>query len=266
MQNFDIQSLLQFSPAEYMCERCYALLMHRQLLVEPFAKTGRGWQCPVCRTEYLPTDAYKRWNVVDYLTARGLEITWTDLIEHSRTLAGIAAKTRYSLNNPNAHAASYAPIRALFDALLSATKFVHFTTFGISATLIGAVKMTAQRVSVRGIISNADSFVMEELTKYKDEAPMLEVKLFERSNKHESWETDPHQKLIIIDGLLAFKGAANMTANGWRKAAQSRDFIEVETDVKKVVELHNRLFSPIWGESGDDKSITMSDGPDDIPF
>jgi len=61
----------------------------------------------------------------------------------------------------------------------------------------------------------------------------------------------PHQKLVVIDGLLAFKGAANLTLAGWRKAAQGRDVVEVVTDVDEVIDLNNRLFSPIWAELDD---------------
>jgi hypothetical protein len=50
----------------------------------------------------------------------------------------------------------------------------------------------------------------------------------------------------VIDGLLAFKGSANLTMTGWRKAEIGHEEIEVITDVKKAIALHNRYFSPVW--------------------
>ncbi len=67
--------------------------------------------------------------------------------------------------------------------------------------------------------------------------------------------------MIIIDGLLAFKGSANLTLSGWRKAAQGRDVIELVTDLKEVVDLNNRYFSPIWAEFQNTQQITM-----ELPF
>lgn len=56
---------------------------------------------------------------------------------------------------------------------------------------------------------------------------------------------------MVIDGLLAFKGATNLTLAGWRKAARGRDVVEVVTNIEEVIDLNNRLFSPIWAELSD---------------
>jgi len=76
------------------------------------------------------------------------------------------------------------------------------------------------------------------------------------------WNADelPHQKLVVIDGLMAFKGSANLTQTAWRKAEIGYDEIEVVTNVEKVIDLHNRYFSPVWAnlsEYGD--TITIGD-------
>ena len=59
---------------------------------------------------------------------------------------------------------------------------------------------------------------------------------------------EPHQKLIVIDGLLAFKGSANLTQTAWRSAENNMDVVEIVTDVDEVIKLHNRYFSPIWAK------------------
>lgn len=62
------------------------------------------------------------------------------------------------------------------------------------------------------------------------------------------WHEAPHQKLIVVDGLLAFKGAANLTLTGWRKAAKGLDHVEVVTKTEEIIDLHNRLFAPVWAQ------------------
>lgn len=47
---------------------------------------------------------------------------------------------------------------------------------------------------------------------------------------------------------MTFKGNANLTQTAWRKAGISYDEVEVITNVEKVIELHNRYFSPVWAD------------------
>jgi hypothetical protein len=85
------------------------------------------------------------------------------------------------------------------------------------------------------------------LKDYPDEAPSLRIHAFAESRFREV----PHQKLIVIDGLLAFKGSSNLTLSGWRKADKGLDIIEVVTDVGEVIRLHNEYFSPLWARSSE---------------
>ncbi len=52
----------------------------------------------------------------------------------------------------------------------------------------------------------------------------------------------------MIDGLVAFKGSANLTLTGWRKAMKGLDHVEVVTNVTEVIDLHNKLCSPVWAQ------------------
>jgi phosphatidylserine/phosphatidylglycerophosphate/cardiolipin synthase-like enzyme len=258
MQSFDITSLLRFKPPKYLCEKCYALLLDA-----PYNWRTKSARCPVCGVEYHPGEkiAFFPVHIRAYLKNKHLEIQFNDLIEHSQRLASIADDARHFLAQFGEDGILYPPIRALFEVLLNAKKFVHFTTYGISHMFLGALKMAAQRVDVRGIVSNVEGSMLQELTEYGDEAPKLNIKIFKRSGRPESWDTTPHQKIIVVDGLIAFKGSANLTISGWRKAAQRRDVIEVVTDIKEIVDIHNRFFSPIWAEFSDVQEITMETLP-----
>jgi len=251
MSDFDIGTLLDFKPPKVLCEKCKALLYS----VPCKWKKKFAW-CPVCDVKYLPSDEYPMYRGARYLTSNNHGISFENPIAHGQKLAAIA-------HNFNKNEENYPPMRALFEALNSAKQFVHFTTFGLSHILFGALKLKAQSVDIRGIAANIHSGFVPEIQDFSNEAGKMEIQVFERNTPNGNWSNIPHQKLIVIDGLMAFKGAANMTNDGWRKAANGRDHVEIVTNIKDVVELHNKLFSPVWAEFSDFSDIEMID---DIPF
>jgi phosphatidylserine/phosphatidylglycerophosphate/cardiolipin synthase-like enzyme len=56
----------------------------------------------------------------------------------------------------------------------------------------------------------------------------------------------PHQKLVVVDGLVAFKGSMNLTNAGMRRADRGLDVSEVVTNFKEVTALNNKYFAPVW--------------------
>src|SRR5688500_933531 len=50
MQGFEIDSLLRFSPPEFLCERCFAILNPT-----PDVRVGR---CPICGVIYVATEEF----------------------------------------------------------------------------------------------------------------------------------------------------------------------------------------------------------------
>ena len=255
-KGFDIESILHFKPPKYFCEKCYALLTGYDEIRD---ENKKKFICPVCEVEYIPTGDYTPWEILMYFKDNGFEIEFDNLIAHCQKLARISNRARRFLKTKKKSDSDlrFSPLRALFLSLQSAQKFIHFSSYGISHMILGAIKMAAQRVDVRGIVSNVDKKMIIELTEFKHEAPKLETKIFERENKPQKRFSSPHQKIIIIDGLMAFKGSANLTISGWRKAAEGREMIELVTDVKEVIELNNSYFSPVWAETSDIEEIRM---------
>ncbi len=252
MADFNLQTLYNFRPARYMCEKCFGLLVYPPKVTQ---KTGPDAVCPVCGVEYEGTDEYSRYLAGSYLESRGLSLEFSNLLQHCMALA--------QATTPYPWAGNRLPMQMLLEALSKAEKFVHFVSYGMSEFFYGALKLVAQRVTVRGILANANERDLEEFDgPLKKEAPhgQLEVICYLRG---EAWEDFPHQKLIVVDGLLAFKGSANLTTNGWRKAARARENVEIVTKVNKVIQLHNTLFSPIWASrrAPQQRSIQMSGVP-----
>ena len=171
----------------------------------------------------------------------GHALEFDNLLEHCTALATATLSTDNALWGKPTD-----PLGVLLQTISLAKHFVHFTSFGIRDFFIGALKLVAQRIRVRGVVSNVDSErMLDELTAFNNEVPYnsFEIKHFLREGP---WHEAPHQKLIVVDGLVAFKGSANLTLNGWRKATRGLDHVEVVTNVNEVIELHNRLFSPAW--------------------
>jgi len=230
----DILSLLNFEQPLAQCQKCLA--------ISPKLARNHKRQihCSHCGVEYIVNSSSPVELVRSHFRKHHLYISNIDnLFGHCQQLASIAHRVQQ--NSPD-----YPPMRGLLEAQNQAQRFIHFTTYGISHQFLGALKITAQRIPVRGIVSVPpdQNWLLPELEDYKNEAPNLEIKAVCTSSHN--WDKLPHQKLIIIDGWLAFKGSANLTLTAWRKAAFGYDEIEVVTDVAKVINLHNRYFSPIW--------------------
>jgi phosphatidylserine/phosphatidylglycerophosphate/cardiolipin synthase-like enzyme len=167
-----------------------------------------------------------------------------NIVEHAKRLAFIGREMR-------AQCEKCPPMRVLLMALMEAHSFVHFVSYGVSPMMIGVLKMIAQRVPVRGIVSNPGENIVCEVDEFQYEAPNLEIR-FCASKGYRSVDI-PHQKLIVIDGLLAFKGSANFTDTAWRSAAKGKEIIEVVTNIDEIVRLHNQFFSPMWGKMNEDE-------------
>lgn len=148
-------------------------------------------------------------------------------------------------------------LTGLFQSLAAAKGFVHFTSWGISHLMLGALKLLSEQdVGVNGIVSGAYPSAIEEVTKpTADESLMMNIVAFPREDSRRT----PHQKLLVIDGLLAFKGSANLTTAGWRKAAEQREIIEVVTDPAEIAKLHNVYFSKAWLQWGRNRFMLLDD-------
>ncbi|MGB3192249.1 MAG: phospholipase D-like domain-containing protein [Limnoraphis sp.] len=233
---FDLQTLLNLQPPRAHCQKCLGLLTS----IHPCNEKG-NIPCPVCGVETVVSgetrvEKYEKFR--NHYKASNLYIEFDNIIEHAKKFASIAQKM-------HPHNRYYPPVSALLDSLNQAQSFVHINSFGISRDFLFALKLLAKKIPVRGIIALTPDklWLRDELQNYSQESPNLQLKtIYDADN----WATVPHQKLIVIDGLIAFKGSTNLTLTAWRKAAQGYDNVELVTNLAQVMNLHNRFFSPIW--------------------
>ena len=124
--------------------------------------------------------------------------------------------------------------------------------------MLGALKLLSEQdVSVAGIVSNAYSGTVDELRQSDVDVESLSMNVVGIS-REESRQA-PHQKLIVIDGLIAFKGSVNLTTTGWRKVPQQREIVEAVTDPVQVAKLHNIYFSKPWMQWGRNRYLQVGD-------
>lgn len=244
MAGFDIRSILDFNPPQHICPNCRGLF---GMIQHPHDRPGGAvnWtraQCPICSSEFIEGAADDPWrwkgDVYKYLESSGHAIKYgPDLFDHARTLAVLVREAESKWSGP------WPTMRLFFEVLARSKYFVHFASWGISHLMIGAFKVTSMRTPVFGFVSNVFESARVELADFPTEAPRLKAHVIQPQEGR--WDA-PHQKLVIIDGLLAFKGSTNLTKEAMRAADRNLDLNEVVTDFAKVAELNNRYFAPVW--------------------
>lgn len=243
MPGFDITSILDFKPPSYICPNCRGLFSRFKYVKvdpdDPWGGVNRTFcdagQCEFVLGEFAPEyGAIPQW-----LKSEGLTIAHgQDLFEHARSFAMLVSQAKGSQ-----WSGPWPTMRLFFETLSRAKHFVHFASWGISHLMIGALKLTSMRVPVLGFVSNVEEHARVELEEFPLEAPNLTAKAIPQ--RQGAWDA-PHQKLIVVDGLIAFTGSTNLTNNAIRKADRGLDITEVVTDIEKVTQLNNRYFSPVW--------------------
>ncbi len=238
-QRCTLDILLQVSSPIYSCQRCCALRR-----AAPCDASTAPAQCPICG---MPC----------HLPAPGGAIQFDNLFEHGRALAILASRARGFRTAPHAAPPHYAypPARALFDAFHYAQRFVHFTTGTICPQLLGALTMTAQRVHVRGLVAEAADSLSADLTR-PEEAPYLDIRPLPQEG-----DTPRPETLIVVDGLVAFRGLTSLTLHGLRQAATQCAAFDIVTDIDVVMQCHNVVFSPLWATFGQRQPPTMEAVP-----
>lgn len=165
-----------------------------------------------------------------------------DALGHAEDLATLIGPLRGG-------AAPIPPLGVLMRLLLHARSFVHLTTFGLDLFTLGVLETAAQRVRICGVVNGLDSKMRSALEPSKEEAPRLELRV--GSERGDPGDQN-HGKLLVVDGILAITGSANLTHKGWRKAAANMEIIDVVTETTRVAELNNQYFSPHWRALGTD--------------
>jgi hypothetical protein len=241
---FDITSILDFPPPSFVCPACRGLL-HRKDIVTEWNADPMVHSCRLCDVRYVAEEGAPEFSpsrglaIYEHLRTGGWAIDHRELFTHATALAEVIRESR----GGRLGLQPWPTMRTFFEVISRARYFVHFTSWGISHIMIGALKMASMRVPVYGFVSDVEANGRAELTEYPSEAPSLTARVIPSSQG--IWDA-PHQKLLIVDGLVAFKGSTNLTNAGPRRADRALDISEAVTDFAQVTELNNKYFAPVW--------------------
>jgi hypothetical protein len=236
MAGFNIKTLLNLDPPEFQCIRCLAFLPNNyqtKILI-----------CPVCRLTFVNSGVlnpeytnYDRMREFYRTEAPSLTIDYKNITDHCKRLAVVA--NRFD-GDDNLKRDIY------FQALNEAKYFVHFMTWGnVGEIFQSAFKMISLRkVRIRGITANSNR-PLEFKNSFFGGYEIYNISNTATSNGYRD-NSMPHQKITIIDGLLMFKGSANLSKASWEAADADGELIEISTNLDEIVKTHNKLFSPWW--------------------
>jgi hypothetical protein len=201
-----------------------------------FGREGTS-RCVTCGLRFVATEQYPPRDLGDFLYDRSCAFdAQTDRSQGERLgrIAREIADADYWLNNP---------LALLLHVLGAARDWIHFTSWGISHLIVGAMALkAAQGVQVRGVVSNVHPDLAKELNQlHREFSQYFDVRPVLRGESG-----GPHQKLVVIDGLYALKGSTNLTQHGWRKLEDGAEMMEGAADAPSVRRLHNNYFSRQW--------------------
>jgi hypothetical protein len=240
--SFDISSLPKFHPPTHRCLRCGALFSRGDF------GSSTEFTCPICKLRY--TNPRRDWSQLQFTIEKPLE--------HAAELAGVATLAVTGGNW------SVTPLWGLTEAILRAQRFVHFTTWSIDTTMISMLRVASHRIEVCGVIGGpVNEYNLDELKAGAGGPPWQCLNLLHATSPAESLiRSGPHQKVWIIDGMLAFHGSTNATASAWRRAGQNLDEVSAATDLDDVRELNAKYFAPHYRAPGlkDESELLIGKG------
>jgi hypothetical protein len=209
---FDITSILDFQPPGTVCPACRGLSRTLQC-----NRDSQSHSCPVCKVVFVRDEDPRlgEKSIHQHFRESGWIVDHRnrDLFAHATALAKVVRRA-----DGDKYLEQWPTMRTFFEVISRARCFVHFTSWGISHVMIGALKMASMRVPVFGFVSDVPQHVRTELTEFPSEAPNLTARVIPSS---QGVYDAPHQKIPIIDGLVAFKGSTNLTNAGARRAVAS---------------------------------------------
>lgn len=155
----------------------------------------------------------------------------------------------------------YEPLALLFQAIGAASWYIHFVTYSVDSTILGALQMASNKVQVRGIVGNLNDYnrnALEAVNGLDVQSPFAKFAIMTSTTRTPMID-GVHNKMLFIDGVLAIRGSANLTINAYSKASRKSltESVEAVTIPDAAAELHNTYFARIWSQNT--QPVTVED-------
>jgi hypothetical protein len=188
---------------------------------EPQTETNERrnlWTCPVCQT--MSVVKLDRLNDTLQAFAKETEAEFPSM--------------RFDDSRPE-----YRPLNYLIQALNKAKYFIHVVTESIDGFFLGilAMKYFEHDIEMRVIVWHPQRI-------YQDLKRLMDHSIIFKGYEHRerplargilvATVSEAHQKLIVIDGCIAFKGSANATLDGWTRKGELIEFVTDPLDLRQL--------------------------------
>ena len=261
MTHFDVRSLVDMHYSSFHCPKCLCIYTREEIfsledeeILGSWKNNKIGFDCRYCKHEIRLELAYLgeiHQSLWDSLIPT-VDITASEFLAHSVDLAigGMLLTEDYRLESWKVERYGYSgssKLGTLISLLNRSKYFIHFMSFRISEQFVGILKSaSSRRVNVSGIVSGLDRNKSYDKILINEMEENLDIASHEVRIPPLDFESGSHAKLIVIDGVLAIKGSANLTNSAWRKADDMKEIVEVEFNPSKVAKLNNAYFAPVW--------------------
>jgi hypothetical protein len=198
---------------------------------------GRVHLCPFCKTMSI-VPLHEKPSFRDLILS---------MSEDDGSLSSFARTTQQEFPNLTFDdpRPQYRPLNYLIKSLNRTKHFIHIVTESIDSFFMGmlAMKHFESDIEITVIVWHPQKM-------YPDLERMMEhstfVKGYEKAFRPFARGiriitlSETHQKLIILDGCLAFYGSANATFDGWSREGE---LIKFTTDINEIRDLNHKYFS-----------------------
>jgi len=144
---------------------------------------------------------------------------------------------------------------SFINLLYSSRHSLNFVTYNIDSFFLGVLSIINIFSEVRGIVGKASDYMLGEI-----ERSGLQIMVSKEKN------LKPHQKLVILDGVCALTGSANLSLNALTNVALNNEIIDTHTNFQKVEKLNNSYFSKHFSKFSSPTHYTTPLDDDDVPF
>lgn len=137
----------------------------------------------------------------------------------------------------------YRPLNYLVEALSKASLFIHIATESIDGFFLGMLSLKYFEPEIEQRI-----ILWHPRTMYQSLSHLMDHSRIVKGYKHRERPlargllvvtiSRAHQKLIVVDGCIAFKGSANATLDGWTEQGNLIEFITDRQDIQELNQVY----------------------------
>lgn len=235
--HLDLAGLAAFDPSLLICPNCRAMHNPRNAISDQHPV----WDCPLCgRTLGTPGPqtirALRESGHLHHDELRHSPERWSTFLRRLDMIGSVAGELAQG---------RLIELKTLLGLFELAETCIHIVTHGlISTPILNHLHTLATRVQVFAVISHMSrKAINTHGSALRHSYPQINAALLgtERGSRRM-----PHQKLIVIDGLMALSGSLNLTVAAWERAGLGLEIIHIHSAPSEAITLNNRFFAPIW--------------------